>query len=135
MVAIGVSAMTEAVAHLVATPLAELDSLARLSAGSCAAALAATETFTSVPAILDGRHARTLHRYREEVTGAPAGRLPAPWGELSKPLVYVSFGSVAGSQGRFHSIYRAVLDVLADQPVRVLLTTGLWWGTAASVRR
>jgi UDP:flavonoid glycosyltransferase YjiC (YdhE family) len=39
-------------------------------------------------------------------------------------LVYVSFGSVAGSLGAFAAVYPAVLAVLAPLPVRVLMTTG-----------
>jgi UDP:flavonoid glycosyltransferase YjiC (YdhE family) len=124
MVAIGVSAMTDAVANLVGAPLAELDVLAGLTVGSCAAAMATTETLTAVPAILDGRPAGRLHRYREGAACTPAGTLPDSWGEPAHPLVYVTFGSVTGSQSRFAGLYRAVLDALADQPVRVLLTTG-----------
>jgi UDP:flavonoid glycosyltransferase YjiC (YdhE family) len=40
------------------------------------------------------------------------------------PLVYVSFGSVAGSLAQFGALYPAVLDVLADLQIRVLVTTG-----------
>ena len=50
--------------------------------------------------------------------------LPAEWGDPDVPLVYVSFGSVAGSLGRFDALYPATLEVLADLPVRVLITTG-----------
>ena len=124
MVAIGVSAMTDAVANLVGAPLAELDLLAELTVGDCAAAMATTETLTSVPATLDGRPAGRLHRYREDAASTPAGTLPDSWGEPAHPLIYVTFGSVAGSQSRFAGLYRTVLDALADQQVRVLLTTG-----------
>lgn len=124
IVAIGVSAMTDAVAHFVTEPLAELDAFAGLTVGSCVAALAGTKTVTSVPAILDGQSAGKLHRYRDGAASTPGPRLPDPWGEPDHPLVYVTFGSVAGSQGRFDDLYRTVLEVLADEPVRVLLTTG-----------
>lgn len=124
MVAIGVSAMTDAVADFVTEPLAELDALAGLTVGSCVAALAGTETVTSVPAILDGQSGGKLHRYRDGAASTPGPGLPDPWGEPDHPLVYVTFGSVAGSQGRFDDLYRTVLEVLADEPVRVLLTTG-----------
>lgn len=39
-------------------------------------------------------------------------------------MVYVSFGSVAGSLGQLGALYPGILDVLADLPLRVLLTTG-----------
>lgn len=124
LVAIGVTAMTDAVALFVIDPLAELDALAGLPAGSCGAALEATETLTSVPATLDGETTGKLHRYRDGAASPPGSGLPDPWGEPDHPLVYVTFGSVAGSQERFDNLYRTVLHVLADEPVRVLLTTG-----------
>jgi UDP:flavonoid glycosyltransferase YjiC (YdhE family) len=40
------------------------------------------------------------------------------------PLVYMSFGSVAASIGFFPAFYRAVIDALADLPVRLLVTVG-----------
>ena len=50
--------------------------------------------------------------------------MPATWGDAAVPLVYVSFGSVTGSQERFGGMYSGVLAVLADLPIRVLMTTG-----------
>jgi UDP:flavonoid glycosyltransferase YjiC (YdhE family) len=80
------------------------------------------------PALL-GR--RTVHRFRYEppvpIDGVPVGgRLPAApgWGDADAPLVYVSFGTVAPSTGLFPALHRAVVDAVADLPVRVLLTLG-----------
>lgn len=126
-VAIGLGAMTDFITRVVAAPLTELDTLAGLAPGSCAAALANTVTITSVPAILDGVSSNPrLHRFRDNIEAKPEPTqgLPDPWGEPGHPLVYVTFGSVAGSMGQFADLYRNVLDVLADQPLRVLLTTG-----------
>ena len=50
--------------------------------------------------------------------------LPEPWGDPSHPLVYVSFGSVAAELAGFGGLYPEVLAAFAEQPVRVLLTTG-----------
>ena len=65
---------------------------------------------------------RTTHRFRAELgEGAPirgrrAGR--------SKPLVYVTFGSVAARLGFYPDLYRAAVDALAGLEVRVIVTTG-----------
>jgi UDP:flavonoid glycosyltransferase YjiC (YdhE family) len=40
------------------------------------------------------------------------------------PLVYVTFGSVAASLGHYPDLYRAVIDVLEDLPVRIVMTVG-----------
>jgi MGT family glycosyltransferase len=55
-------------------------------------------------------------------TGATAP-LP-PFGNPLHPLVYVTFGSVTAGVPWFVGIYRSVLDALAGEPVRVLMTTG-----------
>ncbi|WP_182524951.1 glycosyltransferase [Nocardioides dongkuii] len=128
VVAVGVAAMTARMGALLPEPLAELDAVAGLAPGSCEAAFHGAATFTSVPAVLDGVRAgtapgRTPQRYREPADPG-AGRLPEPWGDPEDPLIYVTFGSVAAAIPHFAGIYPAVLAALADQPVRVLLTTG-----------
>jgi UDP:flavonoid glycosyltransferase YjiC (YdhE family) len=40
------------------------------------------------------------------------------------PLVYMSFGSVAATIGFFPSLYRTVIDALAELPIRLLVTVG-----------
>ena len=61
-------------------------------------------------------------RFRD--VAPPREPLPDWWAGRDDPLVYVSFGTVAPSQGLFPSLYRAVLDSLAELPVRVLVTVG-----------
>ncbi|WP_244930394.1 glycosyltransferase [Nocardioides sp. W7] len=129
VVAVGVASLMEQVGAMVAEPLAELDTLAGLALGTCSAAIRTAPTLTSVPPVLDevrpsdAEHRGPVHRYRVPV--APSeGRLPGAWGDPAQPLVYVSFGSVAAALPHFAPVYPAVLDALADQPVRVLLTTG-----------
>ena len=130
VVAIGMMEMIDSVAPLVAAPLAELDALAGLPEGAAAAALRASSTLTCVPAVLDrsGRTGSTstgsIHRYFDTSLATRAGALPPAWGDPSQPLVYVTFGSVAAGMGHFADLYPAVLAAFADQPVRVLLTTG-----------
>lgn len=62
-------------------------------------------------------------RFRDDVSSS-GDALPDWWPGSSDPLVYVTFGSVAAGLGLFPSLYRDVMAALADQPVRVLLTTG-----------
>lgn len=129
VVAVGVAAVLEWTLANVVEPMAELDALAGLALGSCYAATRAGATFTSVPATLDrasppsNTHGGPLHRYRMPAARGD-GRLPEAWGDPAHPLVYVSFGSIASTLPAFAGLYPAVLEALADQPVRVLLTTG-----------
>jgi hypothetical protein len=130
MVAIGVSATTDYLEPLVAGPLAELDALAGLPEGATATAMRSGPTLTCVPEILDGPQPSRatgdgwLRRFRDDSPLAQHGALPEPWGDPAHPLVYVTFGSVAGTLADFTGVYPAVLSALADRPVRVLLTTG-----------
>ena len=122
-VAIGVRAMTDAVTDIVAAPLRELDELIDLPHGSCDVAMRTAQMFSTVPQLFDGPSSPSTHRYRDDPANA-TGQLPPAWGDQNHPLVYVSFGSVAGSLASFKDLYGSILSVLADQPVRVLLTTG-----------
>jgi len=114
---------------VVATPLAELDLLAGLAPGTLSAAWAASPVLTSVPAELDDRDAAAtgpVHRFRSEDVHPPEqpAAVPPPWGDPDHPLVYVTFGSVAGGLPPFAGLFPAVLASLAGEPVRVLMTTG-----------
>lgn len=130
VVAIGTSAMTDAITPLVAAPLSELDALAGLPEGAAMVTQRTTPTLTCVPASLDGvllpdrPAAGPLHRFRDESLVGGPGTLPQAWGDPSHPLVYASFGSVTGGLQGLAGMYPAVLSAFADQPVRVLLTTG-----------
>jgi UDP:flavonoid glycosyltransferase YjiC (YdhE family) len=129
-VAIGVSAVLDFFVSAVTAPLAELDAVAGLPDGACAAAVRAAPTFTCVPALFDGTGARgpqetgPVHRFRDDSLTSRRGSLPDPWGDPEHPLVYVTFGSVAAGVGPFDGVYPAVLAAFAEQPVRLLLTTG-----------
>jgi UDP:flavonoid glycosyltransferase YjiC (YdhE family) len=50
--------------------------------------------------------------------------LPAWWGDDSRPLVYVTFGTVAGGTASARGAYKTALEAIAELPIRVLLTTG-----------
>jgi UDP:flavonoid glycosyltransferase YjiC (YdhE family) len=116
--------------------LTQLSTMADLRPERGAELLLHGDSLTSVPAALDSgelvlgeseteqavSHRGRIWRFR---TAAPAEtRLPAAWGNPAEPLVYVSYGSVTARQLRFAPLYDATLRVLADLPVRVLMTTG-----------
>ncbi len=130
VVAIGVSATTEYIVPRVAAPLAELDALAGLADGTAALVMRTVPTLTCVPAVLDAARpvgstqTGPVRRFRDDSLVSHQGRLPQPWGDQSHPLVYVSFGSVAAGLGGFAGMYPEVLSAFAEEPVRILLTTG-----------
>ena len=97
----------------------------RAAAGLPAEVPEPAEFFTLMPAALEQPGLSGppgLRRFRPE--DEPAGELPDWWPGNDDPLVYVTFGSVAAGYGTFPGLYKAVLDVLAPLPVRVLMTTG-----------
>ena len=117
-------------------PLAELSTMAGLPQERGAELSLRADTLTSVPAALDSGelvlgesgaerppsdHGR-IWRFRTAVPASPV--MPAAWGHPDEPLVYVSYGSVTSRQSEFAPLYAATLDALADQPIRVLMTTG-----------
>ena len=89
------------------------------------ARIAATPYLASFPASLDSGHGpdpSPTHRFRAP-QAAPAP-LPDHWSGDDRPLVYVTFGSVAASVPWAAPIFGVALEAVADLPVRVLLTTG-----------
>lgn len=117
-VAIGLHSFDELYLPEVAQPLAELGS----SAG--VAGLIASPRLSLLPASYDGDGGgATTRRYRD-VPSAALQALPEWWPDAQMPLVYVTFGSVAGGLGLFPALYQQVAASLADVPVRVLMTTG-----------
>jgi len=138
-VAIDMGGFIPAAADWLDEPIRELEHMAGMDEIRGSARLLATPTLTSVPAALDHRPAEgggqgvptgLVWRFRTDIS-ATGPSLPAEWGDPGAPLVYVSFGSVAGSMGRFGALYPAILAVLADLPVRVLITTGKGYDPAA----
>jgi UDP:flavonoid glycosyltransferase YjiC (YdhE family) len=75
------------------------------------------------PASTDPSPFPITRRYRD-VLAAPAAALPDWWPNDDRPLVYVTFGSVAGGVSIGALACRAALDAVADLPVRALLTVG-----------
>ena len=110
-------------------PLEELGRLAGLAEGRLTAALADEHVLSLVPELLDHasgevpREAEAFHRFHEPAPPSDGYR-PAEWGDPDLPLVYVTFGSVAGSLPPFAGVYREALDALAGLDGRVLMTVG-----------
>jgi MGT family glycosyltransferase len=61
-------------------------------------------------------------RFRDPAGGVRP--LPDWWERTDAPLVYVSFGSAAPNFDFFGRLCRAVLDAVADLPLRILFTIG-----------
>lgn len=82
-------------------------------------------TLSTVPVSLerpgDGERAS---RFRDDAMVAPPTKLPDWWPGQPTPLVYVSFGTVAGGMDLFPALYQGVIDALAGEPLRVLVTVG-----------
>jgi UDP:flavonoid glycosyltransferase YjiC (YdhE family) len=77
------------------------------------------------PATLDEGAQPDTHRFHDPAWDAPAAELPDWWpGREDEPLVYVTFGSVAGSFAQALPVYELAMRAVAGLPVRVLLTVG-----------
>jgi UDP-glucoronosyl and UDP-glucosyl transferase len=83
---------------------------------------------TLVPPVLEdpgsGGPAAT-HRFREAPDGTRSRARPPDWvSRGADPLVYLTFGSVAGALGLFPRAYRPAIESLAEVPASVLVTIG-----------
>ena len=77
------------------------------------------------PQTLDEGAQPDTHRFHDPAWDEPPGELPNWWpGRDDEPLVYVTFGSVAGSFSQAQPVYDVALRAVAGLPVRVLLTVG-----------
>jgi UDP:flavonoid glycosyltransferase YjiC (YdhE family) len=118
---IGLGAMDDHLVPLVSGPLEEI--------GCSAEGLLTAPRWTVLPPSFDRAASSAtgpMTAVREPASGRPpAGPLPSWWsGNDDRPLVYVTFGSVAAGMGLFPGLYRRVLEQLAEVPARVLLTLG-----------
>ena len=77
------------------------------------------------PESLDDGAQPNTHRFHDPAWATAPGELPAWWpGREDQPLVYVTFGSVAGQFPQALPVYEMALRAVDDLPVRVLLTVG-----------
>jgi UDP:flavonoid glycosyltransferase YjiC (YdhE family) len=85
--------------------------------------LLAAPYLTRFPALLDPSPYTHTWRYRESAP-APGQPLPDWWSGRDGPLVYVTFGSVAGSLPVVRSVFDTALVAVAELDARVLVTVG-----------
>jgi UDP:flavonoid glycosyltransferase YjiC (YdhE family) len=132
-VGLGLAGMEEASIALAAPALDGRRAALGLPADPDGDRVRETPFFTMVPALLDDADAeldaRRIRRFRPSEAVLDVGSsapLPDWWAGNADPLVYVSFGSVAGGAHLpyFPTLYRAAVDALAPLPVRLLMTAG-----------
>lgn len=122
-VAIGLAALDALFLPMLEEPLGEQGAPAGLASLWSAPCLSLLPPSFEDPAAPGGAR---VHRFRDD-TARPRGEsLPDWWAPSSAadPLVYVTFGTVAGGLGLFADAYRGVVAAVADLSVRVLLTVG-----------
>lgn len=122
-VALGLAAQEDDTLSLAAGAVDEVRGALGLPADPDARALRESPYLTFVPPPLEQPGAPeppAMHRFRDDRNGAQAPR----WIEGDGPVVYVTFGSVAGLLGLYPRLYRATLEQLADLPARILVTIG-----------
>jgi UDP:flavonoid glycosyltransferase YjiC (YdhE family) len=77
------------------------------------------------PPTLDEGAQPDTQRFHDPAWDEPPGELLDWWpGREREPLVYVTFGSVAGSFPQALPVYGVAMRAVAELPVRVLLTVG-----------
>ena len=85
--------------------------------------LRASPYLTRFPGSLDPSPYPVTERFREP-PAPPRTSLADRWGGRDAPLVYVSFGSIAGGLPNAAAVFRTALDAVAGLRARVLLTVG-----------
>ena len=90
---------------------------------SLPARIAESPYLTCFPASVDPA-AFDVERFHDPAADIAPRPLPDWWPGDERPLVYVTFGSVAASFPLAVQAYAAALEAVAELPVRVLLTTG-----------
>ena len=91
------------------------------------AALRGAPSFTAMPLSLEDPEEMgppSTTRVRAPRDASVRKPLPAWWGDDTRPLVYVTFGTIAGGSPTARGAYKLALEAMAELPVRVLLTTG-----------
>jgi UDP:flavonoid glycosyltransferase YjiC (YdhE family) len=128
-VCIGMHEVAARFAEAISAPLQELGRKAALTGHDLTDALAAETVLSLIPEALDcpsrpvPPEARAFRRFRQPLPAASHDRPPA-WGNPDLPLLYVTFGSVAGSLAPFAGVFREALDALATLDAHVVMTTG-----------
>lgn len=127
-VAVHLVSFEDAIPVLAAEPLDALRAAQGLAADRCASWLA-EPCFSAFPAALDAPPAdneRMPPPFRSRIPEEAARSAETAWspGTAARPLVYITFGTIAGTMARIRHVYRTALDAVAELPVRAVLTTG-----------
>jgi hypothetical protein len=128
-VCVGMHEVATRFAAALGGPLEELGRLVGLPDGRMTDALESETVLSLVPEHLDRAFgdlppaASAVRRYHEPPPATGRER-PPEWGDPDRPLVYVTFGSVAASLPPFAGVFREALDALAGLDVRVVMTVG-----------
>ncbi len=120
-VAIGLASFEKRFLPLLEAPLAELGAETGIEGLRSAPRLSLVPESFEDPAATGSE---TTKRFRDDATSLTVEPLPDWWAGDTSPLVYVTFGSVAGGLGLFPGLYQQVVAALANLSVRVLLTLG-----------
>ena len=125
-VGIGLAMFEELARAIAAETVSELRTSVGLDADPTGERLRSAPYLTFFPASLEAPEEPKpphIHRFRHATTPTPKP-LPDWWDGRDEPLVYVTFGSVAGALPGGASAYAAALEALDGLPVRALLTLG-----------
>jgi len=125
-VGIGLGGSEDFISEIVTGVLADLRAELGLYADAAGERLRSAPFFTLTPRGMEDPAApgpAGALRFRELNPGVSNG-LPVWLAGDERPLVYVTFGSVAPTMDLFPDLYRGAIDALADLPVRVLVTVG-----------
>jgi UDP:flavonoid glycosyltransferase YjiC (YdhE family) len=124
-VAIGLASSEELGLEIAAGPVDAIRRAEGLPPDPAAETLRASPYLSVFPATLDDGDQPDTHRFRDPAWDAAPGELPEWWpGREGDPLVYLTFGSVAGGFPQALPVYGAAMRAVAGLPVRVLITVG-----------
>ena len=120
-VAVHMAALEAYIARFAAADVDALREMLGLEPDPEGERLLASASVTLTPPALDG--GVTAGHYREP--HAPLELPPGDWrGDSRRPLVYVSYGTVAPQGDAYPALYRDAIEQLSALDVRVLLNTG-----------
>jgi UDP:flavonoid glycosyltransferase YjiC (YdhE family) len=125
-VGIGLATFEESSLAIAARAVSELRTSAGLEADPDGERMRSAPYLTFFPASLEAPgepEPPRIHRFRHAVQPAPKP-LPDWWEGEDEPLVYVTFGSIAGALPHAATVYATALEALDGLPVRALLTLG-----------
>ncbi len=119
-VAVHMAELERYVAEFAAADVDEIRAEQRLDPDPDGLLLLGGRSVTLTPPALDG--GRRDGHFREP--HAPLMAPPGPWEGDERPLVYVSYGTVAPQGDAYPGAYRDAIEQLSELDVRVLLNTG-----------